>query len=114
MVARDRQRVWTDLKNYRTWMDEAEADIFLRCVGLFMNVNKEIAISKPEIYVVYVRIMIKVIEKMSKKDVELNYNASPKDLQQEILYLYVHYDSLEKVREVLGRRYPSERNLMEG
>lgn len=68
MSARDRARVWTDLKNYKTWKDKELAYIFAKCVLFFMNLDKQIAIRPYEIYVIYSEIMIKVIEKMSRKN----------------------------------------------
>ena len=45
MSTRDRVRSYTDIKNYLSWMDKEEADIFIRCVRFFMNINKDIEIS---------------------------------------------------------------------
>jgi len=45
MSTRDRVRSYTDIKNYMSWMDKEEADIFIRCVRFFMNINKDIEIS---------------------------------------------------------------------
>jgi len=114
MKKSERARIWTDLKNYRSWMDTEEADIFIRCVGFFMNINKDIEISPYEIYVMYVLITTKVIEKMKMKNLMLHYNVFPKNLKKEIIYLYLHYSSFIKVKEMLTALYPYDKKLTDG
>ena len=59
-------------------------------------------------------IKTKVIEKMSKTDTKLSYNDSPLDLKKEIIYLYMHYDNFNKVKEILIARYPYQKKLTDG
>jgi len=51
---------------------------------------------------------------MAKKKTELTYNTSPKNLKKEMVYLYVHYDNYNKVKDLLVARYPYEKNLTDG
>jgi len=62
----------------------------------------------------HVLITTKVIEKMSKTDTKLSYNDSPLDLKKEIIYLYMHYDNFNKVKEILIARYPYQKKLTDG
>jgi len=51
---------------------------------------------------------------MSKTDTKLSYNDSPLDLKKEIIYLYMHYDNFNKVKEILIARYPYQKKLTDG
>jgi len=111
MKSQDRARIFSDLKNYRTWMDKGDVNIFIRCFRFFTNLSKDIQINIYEIYVVYVLIIIRIIKNMNKKNLVLTYNTYPLHLKKEIIYLYMHYDDFSKVKEMLIERYPTEKKL---
>lgn len=57
--------------------------------------------------------MIKLNEKLKAKKRQITYNASPRKLKKELLYLVFHYENFGKVKELLRQRYPSDRELTE-
>jgi hypothetical protein len=63
MNHRDRSRVFSDLKNYRNWMDKEETIIFIKCIRFFMELDKENRIRSYEIYVIYSLIMVRFLKK---------------------------------------------------
>lgn len=75
--------------------------------------DTSIEISPYELYVIYVHIMIKLNEKLKAKKRQITYNASPRKLKKELLYLVFHYENFGKVKELLRQRYPSDRELTE-
>jgi hypothetical protein len=60
--ANDIYFIHADLKKYRIWMQKNNvADIFSRSVRFFIEVDRDIVINLPEIYVIYVSIIIRMI-----------------------------------------------------
>jgi hypothetical protein len=50
-------------------MQSNEADIFIRCVRFFMGLDRRIVINVCEIYIIYVPIIIRMIEKTVKNNI---------------------------------------------
>jgi hypothetical protein len=67
----DLNSIMTDLKNYRIWMQSNEADIFIRCVRFFMDLDRDIVISPHEIYIIYALIIIRIM----KNNIRLPYDG---------------------------------------
>jgi hypothetical protein len=70
-----------------------------------MGHNKDIVINPSEVYIIYMLIVIRMIEKKGNKSWSLN--VSPVNLKKEIIYLYAYFDDFDKVKEMLLRRYSS-------
>jgi hypothetical protein len=56
-------------------MQSNEADIFIRCIRFFMNLDRGIVINLREIHTIYVSIIIRIMEKTMKKEILLPCNS---------------------------------------
>lgn len=99
-----KQRIVKEMKSFKSWMDTGEIEIFEKCIQYYNDIN-EMEIGEYELYVIYTKLVIKLIEMNKFKEKNMHYNDQPPNIRVEMSYLFFYYGNFSKLCLILKERY---------